>query len=99
MKMNEKVFRPLYMKCIDICLVKETGAMKKNFFFKLTISLLDNLKSIFTPYMSTILEHLLKVLSDVKSFSDTFDGINLQKWKSVLTILTKSCMFDNDSKH
>lgn len=93
--MNEKVFRPLFMKCVDFCLIENTSPEKKYFLFKLMNSLLDSLKSIFAPYVGNILDTLLLVLSEASQTELT--GINLDIWLSSLSILKKSFMHDNES--
>lgn len=97
MKMNEKVFRPLFIKIVSFCLTENPSDQKVNFFFKLVNVLLDTLKSIFVPYTGNILDSLLLILNDASQ--KHLSGIQLQTWVHALSILKKTFIYDNDSNN
>ncbi|KAJ3261355.1 HEAT repeat-containing protein 1 [Boothiomyces macroporosus] len=89
MKMNEKTFKPLFLKVVDWGLTKE--AENKLFLFRLVDSLLENLKTIFVPYYGYIMDAAIAILEEIL---DTKDVGAL--WEPVLVSLTKCFTFDTN---
>lgn len=94
MKMNEKVFKPLFMKLVEWSLINDPSPEKKRFIFNLTDTLLGSLKSIFVPYIAFMLEPILESLESV-SKPGTID----KTWMTALSILRACFIFDNDSNN
>ncbi|KAI8907177.1 armadillo-type protein [Gorgonomyces haynaldii] len=56
LKMNEKVFKPLFVKISDWALAKNATKEARMLLFKLVDALLNTLKSIFVPYLSLVFD-------------------------------------------
>lgn len=85
--MNEQTFKPLYMKALDWGLSSTLDESKKQFFFQLTNSLLDTLKSIFIPYYVFILDSVVGLLEKTNA-SNTVGLLWPEATKSLLLCFT-----------
>lgn len=65
MKLNEKTFKPLFIKIYDWAQDEDRG--DKLFFFKLVLALLENLKSIFVPYFAIIMDLALELVAEKRT--------------------------------
>ncbi|KAI8900131.1 hypothetical protein BC833DRAFT_583092 [Globomyces pollinis-pini] len=88
MKMNEKTFKPLFLKVVEWGLGHSMD--QRIFFFKLINSLLTDLKSIFVPYFGFVLDAAIQNLNE-----------NLEKktvgplWELTMTSFLHCFTFDN----
>jgi U3 small nucleolar RNA-associated protein 10 len=92
LKMNEKAFKLLYLKCVEWGLNADDGSGdRKLFLFKLSDSLLQNLKSIFVPYFGFVYDIAVTVLEETKSGSET-----KPLWEPVLNSLGHCFAYDSN---
>ncbi|KAJ3276229.1 HEAT repeat-containing protein 1 [Terramyces sp. JEL0728] len=92
MKMNEKTFKPLFLKVVDWGLASENEE-NKLFLFKLTEALLENLKTIFVPYYGYIMDHAVTILEDILQTKDI-----RVLWQPVLVSLLKCFTYDTNDQ-
>lgn len=100
MKLNETLFKPLYLKIVDWATVELSSSdaedkKKKRvlFFYKLTDALLERLKSIFTPYYGYVVDDVITRLQRVISGEEQVDVL----WNYVMSSLRKSFLYDSDN--
>ncbi|KAI9261063.1 hypothetical protein BY458DRAFT_557445 [Sporodiniella umbellata] len=102
MKLNETLFKPLYLKVVDWAtneLAAEEAAESNDqhkrvlFFYKLTDALLDKLKTIFTPYYGYLVDDAISRLESYKNEEQEIDEL----WDYVMSTLHKSFLYDNDN--
>ncbi|KAJ3324436.1 HEAT repeat-containing protein 1 [Boothiomyces sp. JEL0866] len=89
MKMNEKTFKPLFLKVVDWGLAKD--AENKLFFFRLVEALLENLKSIFVPYYGYLVDAAITILEEILETKDVGT-----LWEPVLVSLVKCFTYDTN---
>lgn len=96
MKLNETLFKPLFLKVVDWALMElaeakaEEGYEKRViFFYKLVDSLLGRLKSIFTPYYNYVIDDVITRLQATEEPSVL--------WNHIMSSLSKSFLYDNDN--
>ena len=95
LKLNEKAFKPLYLKCVEWGLNADDGSEdRKLFLFKLSDSLLQSLKSIFVPYYGFVFDVAASVLEDAKSGSEI-----KPIWEPVLHSLGHCFAYDSSGKN
>ncbi|KAL0083069.1 hypothetical protein J3Q64DRAFT_1850250 [Phycomyces blakesleeanus] len=104
MKLNETLFKPLFLKVVDWATVElavdgstESVDAKKRvlFFYKLLDSLLDKLKSIFTPYFGYVIDDVIDRLDAYRSEEKQEEPDTL--WNFIMSALHKSFLYDNDN--
>jgi hypothetical protein len=88
LKTNEKSFKPIFLKIVEWG-TDENDENRMSFIFKLVISLLTNLKSIFVPFFSFILDSSLSVLNQCLD-NNEFTSL----WKNVMGAFLKCFTFD-----
>ncbi|KAL7317698.1 snoRNA-binding rRNA-processing protein utp10 [Mucor circinelloides] len=102
MKLNETLFKPLFLKVVDWAtielatdgaVVSEDGLKRVLFFYKLADSLLDKLKSIFTPYFGYLIDDVIMRLERYKEEQQPIDAL----WNYIMSALRKSFLYDNDN--
>ncbi|RCI07051.1 HEAT repeat-containing protein 1 [Rhizopus stolonifer] len=102
MKLNETLFKPLYLKIVDWAtneLAADEAAESDDqhkrvvFFYKLTDALLDKLKTIFTPYYGYLIDDVIMRLEGYKNEEQEVDEL----WNYVISTLHKSFLYDNDN--
>lgn len=103
MKLNETLFKPLFLKVVDWAtmelatddgaVVSEDGLKRVLFFYKLADSLLDKLKSIFTPYFGYLIDDVIMRLERYKEELQPIDAL----WNYIMSALRKSFLYDNDN--
>ncbi|KAG1122717.1 hypothetical protein G6F42_011219 [Rhizopus arrhizus] len=95
MKLNETLFKPLFLKVVDWAtielatdgaVVSEDGLKRVLFFYKLADSLLDKLKSIFTPYFGYLIDDVIMRLERYKEEQQPIDAL----WNYIMSALRKS---------
>ncbi|CAO3607877.1 unnamed protein product [Cunninghamella blakesleeana] len=94
MKLNETLFKPLFLKVMDWALSEqENEPSRVLFFYKLMDALLEKLKSIFTPYVGYLIDDIIQRLNDYH------EGIVPPNtlWIYIMTTLRKSFLYDNDN--
>jgi hypothetical protein len=82
LKLNEKTFKPLFIKMFDWSQDEDRGDVL--LFFKLVLGLVNNLKSIFVPYFGIFIDNALEIV--VKGRNDL--------WKIVIECFLKCFTFD-----
>ncbi|KAI9486718.1 MAG: hypothetical protein EXX96DRAFT_646489 [Benjaminiella poitrasii] len=99
MKLNETLFKPLYLKVIDWATVELSGndsnesLSRALFFYKLVDALLEKLKSIFTPYFGYLIDDVMMRLERYKQEEQAIDPL----WNYIMSSLRKSFLYDNDN--
>ncbi|KAF9581367.1 HEAT repeat-containing protein 1, partial [Lunasporangiospora selenospora] len=104
MKLNETLFKPLFLKSLDwavtelqvVKAAKEDCLDRLVFFYKLLDSLMDQLKSIITPYYGYVIDNVIEALT---AFADTeATGANAvnELWPWVMSSLHKSFLYDGE---
>ncbi|KAI8638474.1 hypothetical protein BD408DRAFT_373403 [Parasitella parasitica] len=102
MKLNETLFKPLFLKVVDWAtvelasdgaVVSEDGLKRVLFFYKLADALLDKLKSIFTPYFGYLIDDVIMRLERYKDEQQPVDAL----WNYIMSALRKSFLYDNDN--
>lgn len=102
MKLNETLFKPLFLKVVDWAtielasdgaVVSEDGLKRVLFLYKLADSLLDKLKSIFTPYFGYLIDDVIMRLELYKEEQQPIDAL----WNYIMSALRKSFLYDNDN--
>ena len=96
MKLNETLFKPLFLKVVDWALIElaeakaDEGYEKRViFFYKLVDSLLGRLKSIFAPYYNYVIDDVITRLQATEEPSVL--------WNHIMSSLSKSFLYDNDN--
>ncbi|KAI7901693.1 uncharacterized protein BX663DRAFT_562160 [Cokeromyces recurvatus] len=93
-KLNETLFKPLYLKVIDWATVELTGEdTRALFFYKLVDALFEKLKSIFTPYFGYLIDDIMMRLERYKQGEQQVDFL----WDYIMSSLRKSFLYDNDN--
>jgi hypothetical protein len=102
MKLNETLFKPLFLKVVDwatvelaedgIC-VSEDGLKRVLFFYKFTDALLEKLKTIFTPYYAYLIDDVIMRLERYKNEEQEIDSL----WDYIMSSLRKSFLYDSDN--
>lgn len=102
MKLNETLFKPLFLKVVDWATVElavdefagsEDSLKRVLFFYKLVDSLLEKLKSIFTPYYGYLIDDVISRLERYKEEEQPIDAL----WNYIMSALRKSFLYDNDN--
>ncbi|KAI9313807.1 hypothetical protein BX666DRAFT_2055891 [Dichotomocladium elegans] len=96
MKLNETLFKPLFLKVVDWALMEladEGDKQRVLFFYKLVDALLDRLKSIFAPYYNYVIDDVIVRLQAYISGDAVIDGV----WQYIMNSLQKSFLYDNDN--
>ena len=103
MKLNETLFKPLYLKIVDWATVElaaedngeENEDLEKRvlFLYKLLDSLFDRLKSIVTPYFGYVIDDVIVRLEGYISGESVPDTL----WSYIMLALRKSFQYDNDN--
>ncbi|KAI8096220.1 uncharacterized protein BX664DRAFT_290957 [Halteromyces radiatus] len=93
MKLNETLFKPLFLKIVDWATVEQPDENRSLFFYKLLDSLLEKLKSIFTPYIGYVVEDMMTRLTAYGNGTLLPDTL----WNYLFTTLRKSFLYDNDN--
>ncbi|CAM0135952.1 snoRNA-binding rRNA-processing protein utp10 [Umbelopsis sp. WA50703] len=103
MKLNETLFKPIFLKTLDWATIELAGEDSKTispelesrtlFFYKLLDGLLEKLKSIFTPYFGYAIEHTIACL---KSYTDG-DRSPDTLWNYIMLAVRKSFLYDSDN--
>ncbi|CEP08664.1 hypothetical protein [Parasitella parasitica] len=103
MKLNETLFKPLFLKVVDwatVELATDDGAVVSGdglkrvlFCYKLSDALLDKLKSIFTPYFGYLIDDVIMRLERYKQEQQPVDAL----WNYIMSALRKSFLYDNDN--
>ncbi|KAG1227713.1 hypothetical protein G6F68_019568 [Rhizopus microsporus] len=95
MKLNETLFKPLFLKVVDWATnelavdnaeVSEDQHKRVLFFYKLTDALLEKLKSIFTPYFGYLIDDVIMRLESYKNEEQEIDSL----WDYIMSALRKS---------
>ncbi|KAK9703316.1 snoRNA-binding rRNA-processing protein utp10 [Basidiobolus ranarum] len=104
MKLNETLFKPLFLKTLDWA-TTELPTQKKSdqsdsysrlvFFYKLLDTLLDKLKSIISPYYVYVLDHTIAKLEEYKDEDKAKATDSL--WVYMVDSLHKCFLYDNDN--
>ncbi|KAI8334013.1 hypothetical protein BC941DRAFT_473243 [Chlamydoabsidia padenii] len=93
MKLNETLFKPLFLKVVDWATVEQgDDADRSLFLYKLLDALLEKLKSIFTPYIGYVVDDMITKLNQYNN-GMTPDTL----WNYLFTTLRKSFLYDNDN--
>ncbi|KAI9005428.1 hypothetical protein CLU79DRAFT_841105 [Phycomyces nitens] len=104
MKLNETLFKPLFLKVVDWATVElvddastPSSEAKKRvlFFYRLVDSLLDKLKSIFTPYFGYVIDDVISRLDAYRTEENGEEPDTL--WNYIMSALHKSFLYDNDN--
>lgn len=93
MKLNETLFKPLFLKVMDWALSEQENESRTLFFYKLMDALLEKLKSIFTPYISYLIDDIIRRLTDYHEGVISPNTL----WIYIMTTLRKSFLYDNDN--
>ncbi|GAA5816136.1 hypothetical protein MFLAVUS_009661 [Mucor flavus] len=102
MKLNETLFKPLFLKVVDWATVElavdgltvsEDSLKRVLFFYKLVDSLLEKLKSIFTPYFGYLIDDVISRLERYKEGEQAIDSL----WNYIMSSLRKSFLYDSDN--
>ncbi|KAG2204341.1 hypothetical protein INT47_009383 [Mucor saturninus] len=102
MKLNETLFKPLFLKVVDWATIElavdgfavsEDSLKRVLFFYKLVDSLLEKLKSIFTPYFGYLIDDVIARLERYKEEQQPIDPL----WNYIMSSLRKSFLYDNDN--
>ncbi|KAI8390372.1 hypothetical protein BD560DRAFT_362243 [Blakeslea trispora] len=98
MKLNETLFKPLFLKVVDWATIELTAASEDSskrvlFFYKLVDALLEKLKSIFTPYYGYLVDDVIMRLVRYKEEAQEVDST----WNFIMSSLRKSFLYDNDN--
>lgn len=102
MKLNETLFKPLFLKVVDWATVEladdgvtvsEDSLKRVLFFYKMVDSLLEKLKSIFTPYFSYLIDDVISRLERYKEEEQAVDSL----WNYIMSSLRKSFLYDSDN--
>ncbi|RCI06452.1 HEAT repeat-containing protein 1 [Rhizopus stolonifer] len=98
MKLNETLFKPLFLKVVDWATVElasenQDSLKRVLFFYKLVDSLLEKLKSIFTPYYGYLIDDVIMRLDRYKEEEQPIDVL----WNYIMSALRKSFLYDNDN--
>ncbi|KAI8973417.1 hypothetical protein BDF20DRAFT_837366 [Mycotypha africana] len=102
MKLNETLFKPLFLKVIDWATVElategvpmsEDSSSRALFFYKLVDALLEKLKTIFTPYYGYLIDDVIMRLEYYKTEEQPIDVL----WNYLMSSLRKSFLYDNDN--
>ncbi|KAI9492397.1 hypothetical protein BDB00DRAFT_883490 [Zychaea mexicana] len=100
MKLNETLFKPLYLKIVDWATVelaeekREESEKRVLFFYKLLDSLFDRLKSIVTPYFGYVVDD---VINRLQQYTSGEAGAPGALWNYIMLSLRKSFQYDNDN--
>ncbi len=90
LKLNEKAFKPMFLKLTDWGLRSNAGQQQRQLFFTICACLQESLKSIFVPYVGYMMEPIVQSLNAVHSGKAVVDeGYTLS-----LTIL-RQCFSDD----
>lgn len=96
LKLNESLFKPMFLKLVEWSHPDATKAPmalargRQLLFYKLVESLLDNLKTLFVPYMSLILDFMTEILAAGAADAEAQAG----SWIHVVGSLSKSFAYD-----
>ncbi|KAI9255682.1 hypothetical protein BDA99DRAFT_562196 [Phascolomyces articulosus] len=103
MKLNETLFKPLYLKVVDWATVElanedeeeQNEDLEKRvlFFYKLLDALFDRLKSIVTPYFGYVIDDVIGRLQQYTSG----EAVPNTLWNYIMLALRKSFQYDNDN--
>ncbi|KAI8149580.1 hypothetical protein BJV82DRAFT_708430 [Fennellomyces sp. T-0311] len=99
MKLNETLFKPLYLKVVDWATIELADGNKQDldnrlvFFYKLLDSLFDRLKSIITPYFGYVIDDVIGRLQQYIAGEETPNTL----WNYIMSSLRKSFLYDNDN--
>lgn len=102
MKLNETLFKPLFLKVVDWATIElavdgltvsEDSLKRVLFFYKLVDSLLEKLKSIFTPYFGYLIDDVISRLERYKEGEQAIDSL----WNYIMSSLRKSFLYDSDN--
>jgi hypothetical protein len=92
MKLNETLFKPLFLKVVDWATVERADdADRSLFLYKLLDALLEKLKSIFTPYIGYVVDDMIMKLNAYQN------GTPDTLWNYLFKTLQKSFLYDNDN--
>ncbi|CAO3649204.1 unnamed protein product [Cunninghamella echinulata] len=93
MKLNETLFKPLFLKVMDWALVEDDNKSRTLFFYKLMDTLLERLKSIITPYVNYLIDDIIQRLTAYRDGTTPPNTL----WIYLITTLRKSFLYDNDN--
>lgn len=95
LKLNEQIFRPLFLRTYDWAIIDlaesgdsdlESLAARKTVLFKVVDRLIGQLKSIFVPYYSFMLDQTVELLEGFASGEQTDKDL----WNAIASALTKA---------
>jgi len=98
MKLNEVLFKPMFVKLMGWASPDSTKASeslaagRQLMFYKLVDALLDNLKTLFVPYMSLVLDQMTTILAAGATHASAQTG----SWLYVVSSLGKSFIHDTE---
>ncbi|ORX53545.1 hypothetical protein DM01DRAFT_1322487 [Hesseltinella vesiculosa] len=93
MKLNETLFKPLFLKVVDWATVEQPDDSRALFFYKLLHSLLDKLKSIIAPYVLYVVDDMMERLGGYRDGHMVPDTL----WNYLMQTIHKSFLYDNDN--
>ncbi|TPX45441.1 hypothetical protein SeMB42_g03998 [Synchytrium endobioticum] len=86
LRLNETLFKPLFLRFRYWALSSNTAVARKSVFWKLVASLLDKLQAIFAPYVVQILDEI-KASFEAVNRTKEFDGLWVDLWVVVRKFL------------
>ncbi|KAI8619287.1 hypothetical protein BC830DRAFT_1104805 [Chytriomyces sp. MP71] len=95
LRLNESHFKPMFFKLVDWAFNISTGVIASNkenvmFFFRLMVSLLDKLKTIFSPYILHLVDTSIEILNHYKLESEAD-----KTWELVMQTLQKFLQYSS----
>lgn len=94
MKINESMFKPIFLKFIDWASRKTISLTPKSriyYFYRICDGLLDTMKSLFSPYMSYVLDDLVRNIQEIEVTK------NSSLWEYLIEVTRKTFLYDVDN--
>ncbi|ORY38605.1 hypothetical protein BCR33DRAFT_720629 [Rhizoclosmatium globosum] len=90
LRLNESHFKPMFFKIVDWAFNENGGKENVLFLYRLVVSLLDKLKTIFSPYVLHLVDHSIELLNGYKLASEVD-----KKWDLIMSALNKFLQYSS----
>eukprot|EP01122_Echinamoeba_exundans_P010342 TRINITY_DN3853_c0_g1_i1.p1 TRINITY_DN3853_c0_g1~~TRINITY_DN3853_c0_g1_i1.p1 ORF type:complete len:2182 (+),score=594.66 TRINITY_DN3853_c0_g1_i1:566-6547(+) len=106
LRLNEAMFKPLFIAIIDWAQINNSAVLQSDagynpqrslFFYRLLVVLADQLKSIFVPYFTYVVDHAVAILRNPANDSTTAGHVDSHLLlSSVIAALHKCFLYDTE---
>jgi U3 small nucleolar RNA-associated protein 10 len=106
LRLNEAMFKPLFIAIIDWAQINNSAVMQSDagynpqrslFFYRLLVALSDQLKSIFVPYYTYVVDHVVAILRNPSNDQTAAGHVDSHLLlSSVIAALYKCFLYDSE---